>query len=66
MKTNILNEDGSINFKRFNLLTESQQIAYMKQWTPQQWIAYRTQTLALSEDEVFEPIVQLINQNYHD
>ena len=66
MKTNILNEDGSINFKRFNLLTESQQIAYMKQWTPQHWIAYKTQTPALSEDEVFEPIVQLINQNYHD
>ena len=61
-----LNEDGSMNFEKFNLLTEVEQISYMEKWTPQQWVEYRMQEPTFTEDEVFVPIFELINKYYKD
>ena len=61
-----LNEDGSMNFEKFNLLTEIEQISYMEKWTPQQWAEYRMQEPTFTEDEVFVPIFELINKYYKD
>ena len=58
---NILNEDGSIDFHKFDLLTESEKISYMERWTPQQWMSYRMQN-TISEEECFAPIFKLIDE----
>ena len=61
MKKEILKEDGSIDFEKFNLLTESEQISYMERWTPQQWMAYRMQN-TISEDECFGPLLNKLDR----
>ena len=57
----ILNEDGSINFNKFNLLTEAEQVSYMVNWTPDQKMEYLMQN-TLSEKECYTPIFNLIDQ----
>lgn len=57
----ILKEDGSIDFKKFELLTESEQISYMERWTPQQKMEYLMQN-TISEEECFAPIFKLIDE----
>ena len=39
-KTYYINEDGSMNFEKFELFTESEQHAEMQQWTVEQWMQY--------------------------
>ena len=58
---NILKEDGSINFHKFDLLTESEQISYMDTWTPQQRMQYLMRN-TISEEECFTPIFKLIDE----
>lgn len=57
----ILKEDGSIDFKKFELLTESEQISYTKSWTPLQWKDYRMQN-TISDEECFAPVLKLIDE----
>lgn len=66
MKERFFNEDGSYNFRELEKLTESERYEEMSKWSDEQWIAYKCQTPALSEDEVFEPIIALINEIYDD
>lgn len=61
MNRKFIKKDGSINFDRFALLNESEQISYMENWTPQQWRAYRMQN-TISEEECFGPVLKLIDE----
>ena len=61
MKEQILNEDGTINFEKFNQLDESKQIQLMEKWTPQQWMEYCMQN-TISEEECFAPVFELIKE----
>lgn len=58
---NILKEDGSVDFDKFNLLTESEQVSYMERWTPQQKMEFLMQN-TISEKECFDPIFRLIDE----
>ena len=58
---NILKEDGSIDFSKFDLLTESEQMSYMDTWTPQQRMQYLMRN-TISEEECFTPIFELIDE----
>ena len=57
----IVNEDGSINFDKFNLLIEAEQVSCMVNWTPNQKMEYLMQN-TISEKECFTPIFNLIDQ----
>ena len=57
----ILNEDGSINFEKFNQLDEAKQVKMMEKWTPQQWMEYCMQN-TISEEECFGPVFELISE----
>lgn len=59
-KVNVLKEDV-INFEEFNLLSESEQISKMENWTSQQWFDYGMQN-TISEEECFAPVLELINK----
>lgn len=61
MEKMILNEDGSIDFEKFNQLNESKQMQLMEKWTPQQWMEYRMQN-TISEEECFAPVFELIKE----
>ena len=61
MEKMILNEDGSIDFEKFNQLNESNQMQLMEKWTPQQWMEYRMQN-TISEEECFAPVFELIKE----
>lgn len=58
---NLLNEDGSFDFEKFNQLNESKQIQLMEAWTPQQWLEYRMQN-TISEEECFAPVFEIIKE----
>lgn len=58
---NILKEDGSIDFSKFDLLTESEQMSYMDTWTPLQRMQYLMRN-TISEEECFTPIFELIDE----
>ena len=60
-----INEDGAMDFNKFNLLTEAEQINEMEFWTPQQWIAYRMQN-TISEEECFGPILAKIEKEIQE
>ena len=62
MKKNILNEDGSINFKQFNLLTESDQVMCIEKWSPQQKMQYLMQN-TISEEECFGTVLNKIEND---
>ena len=57
----ILNEDGSIDFDKFNLLNESEQLEEMATWNQEQIMAYYMQN-TISEEECFAPVLELISQ----
>ena len=57
----IYNSDGTINFEKFNRLSEDQQVKCMKHWTPQQWMEYRMQN-TITEEECFGPVFELIEE----
>lgn len=59
-KVKVLKEEV-INFEEFNLLSESEQISKMENWTPQQWLDYGMQN-TISEEECFAPVLELINR----
>lgn len=59
MNNTILNEDGSINFDKFNLLTEAEQIYQMGQWSPRQKMQYLMQN-TISEEECFGSLLNKI------
>lgn len=61
MEKKFLKEDESIDFDKFNLLTESEQLSYMERWTLQRWLAYRLQN-TISDEECFAPIFKLIDE----
>lgn len=50
----VVNADGSINFTKFNLLTEEEQVSCMVNWTPNQKMEYLMQN-TISENECFIP-----------
>ena len=58
-----IKEDGAMDFDKFNLLTEAEQINEMEFWTPQQWIAYKSQTPALTRQEVYNAVMEIIKQS---
>lgn len=62
-KKTYINEDGSIDFDKFNLLTEEVQVDEMERWTPQQWIAYKSQTPVLTKQEVYNAVMEIIKQS---
>ena len=57
----IYNRDGTINFEKFNRLSEDQQVKFMEHWTPQQWIEYCMQN-TITEEECFGPVFELIEE----
>lgn len=61
MEKMILNEDGSINFEKFNQLNESKQVQLMEKWTQQQWVEYCMQN-TISEEECFAPVFEIIKE----
>ena len=65
-KKTYINEDGSMDFDKFNLLSEEEQLDEMEHWTEKQWIDYMSQTTALTEEECFGPVIELINKYYRD
>ena len=60
MKMHYLNEDESIDFDKFNLLTESEQVSVMTNWNQEQIMSYYMQN-SISEEECFTPVLELIN-----
>ena len=62
-KKTYINEDGSMDFDKFNLLSENEQKNEMMHWTERQWIDYMSQTPALTEDEVFDAAMAIINES---
>lgn len=50
------------DFTNFNMLNENQQIEIMKNWNQKQWIKFRMQN-TVSEEEVFEPIIKLMEDD---
>ena len=58
---NVKNDDGSIDFDKFNLLTESEQLEEMATWNQEQIMAYYMQN-TISEEECFAPVLELINE----
>ena len=61
-----INEDGSIYFDKFNLLSENEQKNEMLYWTEKQWFEYDNHTPALTEEECFGPVLELIDKYYRD
>ncbi|MBD5260652.1 MAG: hypothetical protein HDS38_00785 [Bacteroides sp.] len=57
----ILKDYRSIDFHKFDLLTESEQQSYMEKWTPQQKMQYLMRN-TISEEECFAPIFRLIDE----
>ena len=45
MEKMILNEDGSINFEKFNLLNESEKADISSKWSEQQQFEYLMQNI---------------------
>lgn len=61
----ILNEEfQSGDFSRFNLLTKDEQVTVMQKWSKDTWDKFRMQN-TVSEEEVFEPIFKLIDNDVH-
>jgi hypothetical protein len=60
MKKYCLKEDESIDFDKFNLLTESEQVSVMTNWNQEQIMSYYMQN-SISEEECFTPVLELIN-----
>ena len=58
---NLYKEDGSMDFERFDILSESEQVDLMERWTPRQRMQYLMRN-TISEEECFGPIFQLINE----
>lgn len=57
----IYNSDGTINFEKFNRLSEAEQAKLMEYWTPQQQMEYLMQN-TITEEECFGPIFELIKE----
>jgi hypothetical protein len=57
----IYNRDGTINFEKFNRLSEDQQVKFMEHWTPQQQMEYLMQN-TITEEECFGPVFELIEE----
>ena len=51
----IYNRDGTINFEKFNRLSEAEQVKHMECWTPQQRMEYLMQN-TISEEEIINMI----------
>lgn len=60
MDTKISEEVKKGNFSNFNNLDEDDQIEIMKSWDKDMWIKFRMQN-TVSEEDVFEPILKLID-----
>ena len=61
-----INEDVSMDFDKFNLLSEEEQLDEMEHWTEKQWIDYMSQTPALTEEECFGPILAKIEKEIQE
>ena len=61
MEKMILNEDGSINFEKFNLLNESEKADITSKWSEQQQFEYLMQN-TISEEECFAPVFEIIKE----
>lgn len=57
----IYNRDGTINFEKFNRLSEAEQAKLMEHWTPQQQMEYLMQN-TITEEECFGPVFELIEE----
>lgn len=58
----LFEEISNGDFKNFNNLEEEQQIEVMKSWNQDMWIKYCMQN-TVSEDDVFDPIMRLIDED---
>ena len=65
-KKTYINENGSVNFDKFHMLTEAEQKGEMKNWDERTWFEYDRSRPSFSEEEVFGPVIDLINKNYTD
>ena len=61
-----INEDGSMDFDKFNLLSENEQKNEMMHWTERQWFDYDNHTPALTEEECFGPILAKIEKEIQE
>lgn len=50
------------NFSQFNQLREDDKASIMKTWPRETWVDYCMQN-SVSEEDVFEPILKLIEQD---
>ena len=57
----IYNRDGTINFEKFNRLSEAEQAKLIEHWTPQQQMEYLMQN-TITEEECFGPVFELIEE----
>lgn len=57
----IYNSDGTINFEKFNRLSEAEQAKLIEHWTPQQQMEYLMQN-TITEEECFGPVFELIEE----
>ena len=65
-KKTYINEDGSMDFDKFNLLSENEQKNEMLYWTEKQWFEYDNHTPALTEEECFGPILAKIEKEIQE
>ena len=57
----IYNSDETINFEKFNRLSEAEQARHIEHWIPQQRMEYLMQN-AITEEECFGPTFELIKE----
>ena len=62
MEKKLFEEISNGVFTNFNELNEAHRIEIMKNWNQEQWIKFRMQN-TVSEEEVFEPILRLIDHD---
>ena len=58
-----INEDGSMDFDKFNLLSKNEQKNEMKGWSEQQWVVYMSQEPIVSTEEIYNHALEVINKS---
>ena len=63
-KKKCINEDGSLNFKQFDLLTEAEQINEQMSWTPEQWWQFYSRDGIWTHEEFCAELDNIIERVY--
>lgn len=63
-KKEYVNEDGSFDFTKFDLLSESEQLNEQTSWTDQQWWQFFSRDGILTHDEFCQELDKIIQEVY--